>query len=60
MALFEFLDFFMNRHLAATAAELLDFHLVRMGSLVASSKIVMFAAFAASEDDFIAFTGCHI
>ena len=47
----------MKRFLAATRAVFLDFHLVRMGLLVAAVDIVLFAAFTASKDDFVAFTG---
>lgn len=49
----------MNRNFAAAWAIFVELDLVWMGSLIAGAEVVMFAAFAASEDDFITFTGCH-
>jgi hypothetical protein len=49
----------MERHLVATRAELVDFHLVRMAAFVASRDVVLLTADAALQDDVIALRFCH-
>lgn len=49
----------MKGFFVATLAIFLDFHLVRMGFLIAGCDVVVFLAFGAGKDDLIAFAIGH-
>ena len=53
------LNLLMKSHLIAVTAEFVDFHLGRMGLLVAGGVVILLAADGALEDDLIAFLAGH-
>jgi hypothetical protein len=43
----------MERHLIATGAEFVEFHLIRMASLIPGRDVILFTADRAFQDDVV-------